>query len=75
MPESIHDLFTKVREHPDFAGGTVFVREDVATALDVPAESVTPAMLMDAQKIIENYIFGGIYGWTEALADNIEIPA
>jgi hypothetical protein len=27
-PESIHDLFQRVREHPDYVFGTIFVRED-----------------------------------------------
>jgi hypothetical protein len=28
--ESIHDLFDKVRKHPDYVAGTVFVRDDFA---------------------------------------------
>lgn len=28
MSESIYDLFTKVREHPDFLFGTIFTPDD-----------------------------------------------
>lgn len=27
-PESIHDLFARVREHPDYVFGVIFVRDD-----------------------------------------------
>lgn len=84
--ESIHDLFQKVREHPDFAGGTVFTREDVAEALmrghDDPrydaadlkmkAAALTADQLHQSDKAIENYIFQGAYSWTEAIQDNVE---
>lgn len=33
-PESIHDLFSKVRQHPDYVFGTIFV------AADFPGETV-----------------------------------
>lgn len=83
--ESIHELMQRVREHPDFAGGTVFVREDVAYALfgdeadedpDLEPEivaRVTDAMLQESQKVIEHWIFEGVYGWDEAMRDNIEV--
>jgi hypothetical protein len=33
---SINDLWQNVREHPDFAGGTVFTRQDVADSVYEP---------------------------------------
>lgn len=33
MSEPILDLWKKVREHPDYAGGTIFIRDDLAAAL------------------------------------------
>ena len=84
---SIHDLFAQVREHPDFAGGTIFTREDVAYALfageDDDVEDVTPEMLAkvtddhlrQSQNVMSNYIFEGSYSWSEAMRDCIEVSA
>lgn len=33
---NIHDLFKVVKDHPDFAGGAIFTREDVAGVLFEP---------------------------------------
>ena len=84
--ESIYTLFAHVTEHPDFAGGTIWTREDVADAIFTPDEgwdevpdsataAVTDDMLRQSQGILEAYIFEGGYSWREALKDNIEIPA
>lgn len=35
--EDIHDLFSKVREHPDFIGGTIFVRADIPEGRQLPS--------------------------------------
>jgi hypothetical protein len=90
VTESIHALFQRVTEHPDFAGGTIFTRADVADALFMPDDGwggwstsvpdeasiarVTEDMLIDAAEIIDDYIFGGPYSWREALRDNIDTP-
>ena len=34
MTESIHDLFTRVRQHPAFVGGTVLTTDDVSGLLE-----------------------------------------
>lgn len=34
--EDINELFDRVRKHPDYAGGTIWTREDVADALFEP---------------------------------------
>lgn len=36
--ESIHDLFAKVRAHPDFVGGTIFTLDDVAERGELPSD-------------------------------------
>lgn len=82
---SIHDLFQAVREHPDYAGGTVFTREDVAGAVfgdddgeytPADVERVTPAMLAEAAKVIENWIMGdSVYTWSDALRENVTVEA
>ena len=72
--ENIHDLFSQVREHPDFAGGTVFVRDDVADALHIQAHEITDEQMYEARKAIENYIFNGAYSWTDALRDCLPGP-
>jgi hypothetical protein len=41
--ESIHDLFQRVREHPDFVFGTIFVKDDF------PNEEVRWAKWFSAQ--------------------------
>lgn len=85
--EDIHDLFEKVRNHPDFAGGTIFTREDVAVALFEPEAGwsldkditgdmlarVTPKVLKEAERVIYNWIFDGSYDWAEALRNNVSI--
>lgn len=80
---SIHDLFDAVRNHPDFAGGTVWTRTDVADALAGAEEfetfgatpeqvaAVTVEQLRESIKTLENYIFEGIYSWDEAIRDNV----
>jgi hypothetical protein len=79
----IHTLFRAVKEHPDFAGGTIFTRDDVAHALydddgDVcapPEEArarVTEAQMIESAEVIEAWIFNHSYDWTEAMRDLIE---
>ena len=34
--EDIHDLFSKVREHPDFVGGTIFTADDIPEGRKLP---------------------------------------
>lgn len=72
---SIHDLFAAVRNHPDFAGGTVFTRDDVAGALEIDEGQVTPEMLGEAADTIGRWLEGGSYGWHEALRDHVSRPA
>ena len=79
MSDSIHDLFRKVQEHPDYAGGAIFVREDVATGLH-PWEDPTPELvasitdeqLEQAKTTINSYIFNGTYTWATAIFENVE---
>lgn len=78
--ESIHELFRQVEQHPDFAGGTVFVREDVFDAIfardgvaEYRPEMVTDDILEQSRRIINNFIFEGIYTWADALSENMEV--
>jgi len=36
MPEDIFKLFERVRKHPDFIGGTIFVKEDIPEGKRLP---------------------------------------
>lgn len=36
MPNDIHALFLKVQEHPDFVGGTIFVKADIPEGKRLP---------------------------------------
>lgn len=86
MSESIHELFAKVRKHPEYAGGTIFIREDIAEALfepeggwgsgptDEDVAKVTEEMRKQAISIIGAFIFEGAYSWADALRDNIVRP-
>lgn len=80
--DDIHELFEQVRSHPDYAGGTIWTREDVAEALFVPEESwgeVRPSEAEVAQvsqeaaaraaSVLHDWIFEAIYSWREAIRD------
>jgi hypothetical protein len=67
---NIHDLWQKICDHPDFAGGTVFTRQDVADAIyepqdgwkdgEAPQELVdrlTSEQISAAVEAIRSYIF------------------
>lgn len=84
--ESIHELFGRIREHPDFCGGTVFTTEDVAEAIFEPEDGwggekwpedekhrITPEIQSQAIHLIDSYIFNGAYSWRDALRENIEV--
>jgi hypothetical protein len=81
---NIHDLWKEIREHPQFAGGTVFTRQDVADAIYEPqedwkdegaprelAEGLTSEQISAAENTIRSYIFDSIYTWRDALRDNV----
>lgn len=83
--ETVYDLWAKVQEHPDFAGGTIFTREDVAHALmgpdaeltELPGPDdiarVTEENMRTARDTIDNLIFAGVgYSWSEALRENLD---
>lgn len=81
----LHDLWRAVTEHPDFAGGRIWIREDIAVALynsqaeypwDVSPEqhaAVTDDMVCQSRRVIDNWIDAdGGYGWMDAMQDLIE---
>ena len=80
----IYELWEELRNHPDFAGGAVFTRQDVAHAFFMPegdleilptpeqVASITDKMLRQSRTTIDSYIFWGTYSWTEALRDNVD---
>lgn len=82
---SIHDEFARVRNHPDFAGGAVWSTQDVADALLArdadfeteagDASTVTEEQREQSIKAMEHYIFSGIYGWDDAMRDNVDAPS
>ncbi len=77
--EDVHLLFAKVRSHPDFAGGTIFTRSDIASALcadDGEPSSEQVAALTDevreaAEQILADFIFASPYTWRQALRDSL----
>jgi len=73
--ELIHDAFDRLCEHPDFAGGAIFTREDVAHALFEPADGgngrgptdediarVTDDIVEQAVSVIHDYIWARTRG-------------
>ena len=78
IKNDIHTLFRKVREHPDFAGGTIWTREDLAGALfdeltEETIAQITPEQLEVARDVTESWLFEGAYGWDEAMLDNVPL--
>lgn len=84
--ESIYDLWRRIASHPDFAGGTIFTRDDVAAALfnndaDDPLNvtpeqvaQVTDDMVRQARRVTDNWIGAdGGYSWAEAIQDLVEL--
>lgn len=82
-PQDIRDLWHAIQAHPDFAGGTVFTREDVAEVAfepedgweedaALPLEEVTPRMLELSVDAIDNFIFSGAWSWRDAVRENID---
>lgn len=83
--ETIDELWQRIREHPDFAGGTVFTREDVADVIYEPKEGwagrrapselvdgLTDAQIAAAVEAIRSFLFEPlIYTWREALRENV----
>lgn len=76
----IDRLFARVRSHPRFVVGTIFIHEDIAAALfDVPVEDVTEEQLAAvgekevacARDAIRALIFEGPYSWREAIRDAV----
>jgi hypothetical protein len=79
----IYDLWEAVQKHPDFAGGAVFTREQVAHALFEPdglwpdparpesVARVTEEILHSARVTTEAYIHRQIYTWQEAIRENV----
>jgi hypothetical protein len=79
---TINELWERVRSHPDFAGGTVFTRQDVADAIYEPQEGwkdeqaprdlvdgLTTRQISAAVEAIRSYIFDEqlSYTWRDAL--------
>lgn len=80
---SIPELWSEISSHPDFAGGTVFTRDDVAEVAfepedgwdedaAVPVDAVTPRMLELSVDAIDNFIFSGAWSWRDAVRENID---
>lgn len=79
----IYELWTEITNHPDFAGGAVFTREQVAHALFEPdtlwpdparpesMAGVTEEVMHSARIATEVYIHRQIYTWQEAIRENV----
>jgi hypothetical protein len=74
--DTISSLWSKICSHPDYVGGTVFTRFDVARVLsgefesveqeDAAAAAVTDEQLAIAQNFSDNYFFDR-YLWFDLL--------
>ena len=82
--ESIFDLMARIREHPDYVWGTVFVKADVVEALndlcgdrdesyvEVTEDDLTAGQYVVAGRAIESSFFNGISSWMDAVVDGLE---
>lgn len=77
MPdETIYELDFRLREHPDYAGGTTFTKDDVAEALfDGDTEKVTPDVLQHTREVLYEWIFIQPIGWMEWLREYVNVRA
>lgn len=67
--DSIHDLYDKVKAHPDYVAGTYFTRADVADALDILEDEVTDAAMQSVGRALNNWLMAGSYSWEECIQD------
>lgn len=82
----IRELWSEIQSHPDYCGGTVFTREDVADVLFEPEDGwddgptpddvarVTDAMQSQAIDAIDAYVFAGAWTWRDALREVVDLP-
>jgi len=81
---TIFELWMQVVNHPDYAGGTVFTRTDVADALFEPdggwpegrpnesdVARVTESMRKQADHLIWTYLFDGLWDWREEMREYV----
>lgn len=64
LEESIHDLFQRVREHPDFVFGTIFVLDDFPhreVPDDFSPKHTTDRMIERANEEIAEHVASGDY--------------
>jgi hypothetical protein len=86
-PVAISTLWTAICDHPDYAGGSVWSREDVAGALyhneeDDSYEHVTPeeldsvseSQMRQARNTTESWLGAdGGYSWVDAINDLVDL--